>query len=219
MSVHVKRPYRKNLASYGLIFMGGEEYSITVRNISLTGVLVKINQKQNQNDLNRIYKEVLASSIIDMYIPTLRLAGETEAVRVDIEDDYLLLALEFKNVSYDIDRVLYKRKAYRKSIVAPGLILLDGVYREFFSVNASVDGLMIRLAERLSIENGLVTVFEFKQLEVEGEITVIWVEHISATETLVGLQYLHIGKTPIKGVPRFYMATDDPGSTQFNIPN
>jgi hypothetical protein len=214
MSVHVKRPYRKNLASFGLIFMGGEEYSITVRNISLTGVLVKINQKQNQNDLNKIYKEVLAASIIDMYIPSLRLAGETEPVRVDIEDDYLLLALEFKNVSYDIDRVLYKRKAYRKSIVAPGLILLDGVYREFYSVNASVDGLMIRLAEKLSIEKGLVTVFEFKQLEVEGEIAVVWSEVISHHETLVGLQYLHIGKSPVKGVPRFYLPPDESNPTQ-----
>jgi hypothetical protein len=219
MSVHVKRPYRKNLASYGLIYMGGEEYSITVRNISLTGVLVKINQKQNQNDLNKIYREVLAASLIDMYIPTLRLAGETEAVRVDIEDDYLLLALEFKNVSYDIDRVLYKRKAYRKTIVAPGLILLDGIYREFYSVNASVEGLMIRLPEKIIIEKGLVTVFEFKELEVEGEISVVWIEYISDIETLVGLQYLHIGKAPIKGVPRFYMPTEDPNPTQHNVSN
>jgi hypothetical protein len=214
MSVHVKRPYRKNLASYGLIYMGGEEYSITVKNISLTGVLVKINQKQNQNDLNKIYREVLAATIIDMYIPTLRLAGETEAVRVDIEDDHLLLALEFKNVSYDIDRVLYKRKAYRKTIVAPGMILLDDIYREFYSVNASVEGLMIRLAEKIFIEKDLVTVFEFKELEVEGEVKVVWTENLSDTETLVGLQYLHVGQSPIKGVPRFYMATDDPGPTQ-----
>jgi hypothetical protein len=216
MSLHVKRPYRKNLASYGLIYMGGEEHSITVRNISLTGVLVKINQKPNQNDLNNIYREILAASVIDMYIPALRLAGETEAVRVDLEDDYLLLALEFKTVTYDIDRVLYKRKAYRKNIVAPGQILLDGVYREFFSVNASVDGLMIRLAEKVSVEKDLVTVFEFKQLEVEGEIQVIWVEHVSHNDTLMGLQYLHIGKSPIKGVPRFYLP-EEPTSTQFNI--
>jgi hypothetical protein len=194
--------------------MGGEEYSITVKNISLTGVLVKINQKQNQNDLNKIYREVLAATIIDMYIPTLRLAGETEAVRVDIEDDHLLLALEFKNVSYDIDRVLYKRKAYRKTIVAPGMILLDDIYREFYSVNASVEGLMIRLAEKIFIEKDLVTVFEFKELEVEGEVKVVWTENLSDTETLVGLQYLHVGQSPIKGVPRFYMATDDPGPTQ-----
>ncbi|SJM91489.1 pilus assembly protein PilZ [Crenothrix polyspora] len=216
MSVHVKRPYRKNLASYGLIYMGGEEYSITVKNISLTGVLVKINQKQNQNDLNRIYREILAATLIDMYIPSLRLAGETEAVRVDIEDDYLLLALEFKNVSYDIDRVLYKRKAYRKTIASPGLILLDGVYREFYSVNASVDGIMIRLAEKLAIEKNLITVFEFKALEIEGEIKVIWTEYVSSTEMLVGLQYIHIGQAPIKGVPRFYMATDEPGKPLSN---
>jgi hypothetical protein len=162
---------------------------------------------------------VLGASLIDLYIPTLRLAGEAEAVRVDIEDDYLLLALEFKNVSYDIDRVLYKRRAYRKTIVAPGLILLDGIYREFYSVNASVDGLMIRLAEKIIIEKDLVTVFEFKHLEVEGEITVVWTEHISSNETLVGLQYLHIGKTPIKGVPRFYMPIDEPSTPQINLSN
>jgi hypothetical protein len=201
MNLDLNRPYRKKLMSKGLIYMGGEEQEITIKDLSLSGVLAEL--KSSGKDAKAIFNILKESTLIDLYLPEMRLAGEVEVVRVDMHDEHLALALEFRNVSYDVDNQLYKRKVYRKNMVAPGKILLNGEYRDFTTVNVSVDGLMIRLEEFIDVKPGEVTIFEFEKLGLDGEIKVIWVEHPADAGTLMGLQYVHMEKTEIKGIPRF----------------
>lgn len=204
MNLDVKRPYRKNLMSRGLIYMGGEEQKITIKDVSLTGALAELKSDQfGKKDAKDIFNMLSVSTMVDLYLPEMRLAGEAEVVRVDMFDDHISLALEFKNVVYDIDNQLYKRKVYRKNITAPGEILLNGKYHEFNAVNVSVEGLMIKLAESIAVKAREITVFKFERLELEGEIKVIWVERIADGGTLLGLEYVHMEKTDIKGIPRF----------------
>ena len=197
------RPCRKNLTSHGLIYMGGEEQKITVINISITGVLAELNNDGKVIDVKDIFNILLTSTIIDLYLPDMRLAGEAEVVRVDVNDNRILLALEFKNIAFDIDQHLNKRKVYRKIMPDPGLIVLNGEYHEFNTVNVSVEGLMIRLAETISLEEGLITHFEFKRLELSGKVEVIWSDFTSDGETLIGLRYININADKIKGIPCF----------------
>jgi hypothetical protein len=197
------RPCRKNLTSHGLIYMGEEEYEITVIDISITGVLAELHSNNKDIDVKDIFNILLTSTIIDLYLPEMRLAGEAEVVRVDVNNDHLLLALEFKNIAYDIDKNLNKRKAYRKNMPDPGQILLNGEYHEFNTVNVSVEGLMIRLVEIISIEEGTITSFEFKRLELKGKVEVIWSDLTSDAETLMGLRYVNINADHINGIPRF----------------
>lgn len=203
MNLDLNRPYRKNLMSHGLIYMGGEEQEITIKDLSLTGVLAELKSEQGGKNAKDIFNLLSASTLIDLYLPEMRLAGEAEVVRVDMHEDHILLALEFRNVSYDVDNQLYKRKVYRKNLSAPGKILLNGEYREFNAVNVSVDGLMINLAESIDVKPGEITVFEFERLGLDGEIKVIWVERTADAGTLIGLQYVHMEKTEIRGIPRF----------------
>lgn len=203
MSLDLNRPYRKNLMSRGLIYMGGEEREITIKDLSLTGVLAELKSGQGGESAKDIFNMLSASATIDLYLPEIRLAGEAEVVRVDMHDDHILIALEFRSVAYDVDNQLYKRKVYRKNMTAPGKILLKGKYREFTTVNVSVDGLMINLAESVDVEVGVITVFEFEQLKLDGEIKVIWAERSADGGILLGLQYVHLEKTEIKGIPRF----------------
>ena len=186
-----------------MIYLGGEELEITVKDISLTGLLAHLKCDNTNKDAKDIFKALTASTMIDLYLPKLRLAGESEVVRVDIFNNNILLALEFKNVAYDADGQLYKRKAYRKNMASPGKIMLNGEYRVFDTVNVSVDGLMIKIPESLTVEAGEITVFIFEKLELKGEIKVIWVEHTADSGTLLGLQYVHMEKVVIKGIPRF----------------
>ena len=79
------------------------------------------------------------------------LNGECEVIRVDLIKDKILLALEFKNISYDTDNIVYSRKAYRKKIKGHGKILLNGNYCDFDTVNVSGDGLMIQLNEFITL--------------------------------------------------------------------
>jgi hypothetical protein len=203
MNLVANRPYRKNLMSHGLIYLGGEEREITIKDLSLTGVLAELKSEQLNGDAKNIFNLLTASTIIDLYLPEIRLAGEAEVVRVDMFEDYMLLALEFRHISYDVNNQLYKRKVYRKDMAAPGKILLNGEYRDFNTVNVSVEGLMISLAERIAVEPGLVTIFEFGALGLDGETKVVWVEQIPDAGTLLGLEYVHMGKTAIEGIPRF----------------
>lgn len=203
MNSMLLRPYRKNLTTNGLIYLAGEEQPITIKNISISGVLAQLNSKVGKNDIKTIFNTLLGSTVIDLYLPEMRLAGEVEVIRVDMEDDHIMLALEFKNVTYDVNDLLYKRKAYRKNLPGPGHILLNGAYLEFSAVNVSVEGLMIRLSETVHIELGVVTVFEFKRLELEGEVRVVWAEHLAEGGSLMGLQYVHMERTSVKGIPEF----------------
>lgn len=203
MSSMLLRPYRKNLTSHGLIYLAGEEQLITIKNISITGVLAQLDSKAGKNDIKVIFSTLLSSTIIDIYLPDMRLAGEAEVIRVDLQDDHILLALEFKNVNYDVNDLLYKRKAYRKNLPGPGHILFNGEYMDFNAVNVSVDGIMIHMEESIYVESGLITVFEFRRLELDGEIKVIWVDHMPDGGTLMGLQYVHMKRTSIKGIPEF----------------
>ena len=203
MYSNLDRPCRKNLTSHGLIYMGEEEHEITVLNISITGILAELNSHKKDIDVKYIFKILLTTTIIDLYLPEMRLAGEAEVVRVDVDNDRILLALEFKNIAFDIDKTLNKRKVYRKNMPDLGQILLNGEYHEFKTVNVSLEGLMISLSETISVEEGTITYFEFKRLELNGKVEVIWSDLTVDAETLIGLRYVNLNSDNITGIPRF----------------
>jgi len=203
MGSQLDRPYRKNLMSHGIIYLGEEEHDITIKNLSINGALAELNSNREDIDIKYIFNTLLVSTMMDLYLPEMRLAGEVEMVRAEMEDGHILIALEFKNMTYDVDKELNKRKAYRKNMPGVGKILLNNEYHEFTSVNVSVDGLMISLPETIRVEEGTISRFEFKRLELEGEVKVIWIDIIPDNRTLMGLQYVHLENKAIKGIPRF----------------
>ncbi|MGR9044238.1 MAG: PilZ domain-containing protein [Gammaproteobacteria bacterium] len=200
--LYEKRQYRKKLTSRGLIYLAGEEMEITLSNISITGLLAELEATELFHDMEALFKSVKLSPIVDIYLPEMRLVGEAEIVRADLIGGRLYLALAFKNITHDVNNLLYERQAYRKNLAAPGLIILNGKNYHFNTVNVSVDGLMIRLAEQIEVEEGAIATFDFKRLDLLGEVKVIWVEH-DDTGTLMGLQYNYLEKTFVNGIPRF----------------
>jgi PilZ domain len=130
-------------------------------------------------------------------------AGEAQVIRVDMQDNHILIALEFTNISYGVDNELHKRKAYRKNLPGPGQILFNGIYLDFNAVNVSVQGMMVRLNQAVPVKPGFVTLFKFGQLGVEGEAEVMWIDQLKDGGILIGLQYVYIGKASIKGIPVF----------------
>ncbi|MDD5322343.1 MAG: PilZ domain-containing protein [Methylococcales bacterium] len=203
MGSQLDRPYRKNLMSHGIIYLGEEEHDITIKNLSINGALAELNSNREDIDIKYIFNTLLVSTMMDLYLPEMRLAGEVEMVRAEMENGHILIALEFKNMTYDVDKELNKRKAYRKNMPGVGKILLNNEYHEFTAVNVSVDGLMISLPETIRVEEGTISRFEFKRLELEGEVKVIWIDIIPENRTLMGLQYVHLENKAIKGIPRF----------------
>lgn len=196
------RAYRKNLNSHGLIYLGFEEHPIKVVNLSLTGFLAELSDKHPKERIKDIFNSLQVSPRVDIYLPDMRVAGEAEVVRVEAVDDGLLIGIEFRDLSYDIDNLLYNRRAYRKNISTLGELAIDGNEYVFTTQNVSVDGLMVRVARVLGVEAGSRLSFSFKDLQLEGEAEVIWVE-LDEHSTLLGLKYVHLERDVFPGVPRF----------------
>lgn len=204
-----RRYYRKNLKSHGFIYLAGEEFEISVKNLSITGLLVELEDRSVIRDVSDLFRAIKLSPLVDIYLQEMRLAGEAEIVRADMVADNLLLALEFVHIYYDIVNIFYKRKAYRKSLASPGQIFLNDRKYVFKTVNVSVEGLMIFLDEKIHVNPGLITTFEFKRLDLLGEIQVVWVEDDPEGGTLLGLQYIRMEKEKITGIPSFSKHIED----------
>jgi hypothetical protein len=198
-----RQHYRKGLASKGLIFLLGEEMEIIVRNISITGLLGDVKLGDHIKNIKDVFQGIKSSTVVDIFLEDMHLAGEAEIVRVDMADEHISLALEFKNISYDVDNLLYKRKAYRKGMTAPGKIEFSGKTYDFMTRNVSVEGLMIRIAEHVPVKINEVAKFVFERLNLNGEIKVIWFEYDEDGGTLMGLQYVYMENTKIAGIPHF----------------
>lgn len=196
------RAYRKNLASHGLLYLGFEEHEIWVVNLSLTGLLAELKVKPQVNGIKDIFNALQVSPIVDFYLPDMRLAGEAEMVRAEATPHGFEIAIEFRNLSYDTDNLLYSRRAYRKNMTAPGHIVFNDTDYAFNTENVSVDGLMIRMLGRVEVPDGTVAKFDYKHLNLEGEVKVVWIDHDDIS-TLMGLQYLHMQRDYIKGIPNF----------------
>lgn len=197
-----QRSYRKNLTIKGLVYMGGQELEVRVQNLSITGLLAELKSEGVLNDVKDVFEAIKLSPVIDIYLPELRVAGEAEMVRSEEVDGRIQFALEFRNIYYDVDNLVYSRRAYRKNMTAPGHAWIGDESHTFSTENVSVDGLMIRLGGRLDIKSGDVLRYEFKRLELSGEAKVIWCEQGDET-TLLGLEYLYLEKDSVKGIPRF----------------
>ena len=199
MNSESERSYRKNLETSGLIFLNGAEREVSVSNLSMTGVLVEFIHDHDAEVLNQSL--ALIGKTIDFYLPQLHLAGTAEIIRVEKQKS---LALKFKDISYNVDSLLYKRKVYRKNMSIQGRISFDDKCYLFHTVNVSVEGLMVRLMATVSsIKEGMIANFEFKDLSLKGEATVVWVDADAEGKTLIGLKYLNINSDQIKGIPRF----------------
>lgn len=203
-----KRSYRKNLTSYGLIYLGRKELEISVRNLSITGLLAEVENNDAISNIKDVFQSIKLSPTIDIYLEEMRIAGEAEIVRADMIDGQVYLAIEFRSVYHNVEDLLYKRKAYRKNMTAPGKIIFNNKKYAFNTKNVSVDGLMIHLKEKIEVKPETVTIFDFKRLQLRGEIQVVWVEYCADGSTLMGLQYIHMEKEDISGIPRFMPKTE-----------
>lgn len=206
-----ERSYRKHLATKGLIYLHGQELEVTVKNLSVTGMLVALPTNDVIKEVKDIFQHVQReSTIIDIYLPELRLAGEAEAVWSEELEDRIELALEFRNLVHNVDNMIHARQAYRKNLATLGFIIFNNERHAFKSENMSLDGMMIRLSGHVDVEVGAVTRFKIEDLRISGEAKVIWSSHDDKS-TLVGLEYLHMKKNFISGIPRFFSKGDSHG--------
>ena len=205
---YVERAYRKPLGCKGLIYLGLEEHRFKIINLSLTGLLVEFDEDAPLNDVRSIFESLRISPLVDIYLPEMRVAGEGEVVRAEPTEKGIQIAVEFRNLSYDVEHLLYTRRAYRKNMTAPGQIIVNEVAHAFNTENVSVDGIMAHILEKIEIETGQIVHFSFSHLELQGEGEVMWVEQ-NSDSTLLGLKYIRLERDIIPGIPHFVRRDQD----------
>ncbi len=203
--LQARENYRKTLASTGLVYIAGKEREFIVWNLSITGLLGEMEPESDGDDATEVFKAVRSASAVDIYLREMHLAGEASVVRSDLVDSQIYFALEFKSILYDVDNYLYlyKRKAYRKNMKAPGTIEFSGKSYYFSSENVSIEGLMIRIPGKQPLKKGEIGKFDFAALDIRGEARVIWVELDGEGDTHLGLHYEHLQKSGSDGLPVF----------------
>ncbi|MGD0959316.1 MAG: PilZ domain-containing protein [Methylomonas sp.] len=197
-----KRPVREAVNASGLLSLGSVEHRIQLLNVSLTGFLAELEYDDRIQDFNNMLQALRATPVIDFYFPVKRLAGEAKVARVEVIEHGFRIGLEFCSLTYDIDELLYKRRAFQKHIRATGNVLFNGHHYTFKTENVSVYGMVIRILDRLDFETGSVMRFSFDQLELHGEVQVVWGDR-DYNSTLLGVQFLHKVKSETLAIPDY----------------
>ncbi len=201
--LQARQNYRKKLASTGLVYVAEKERGFIVRNLSITGLLGEMEPDPGSGDARKVYEAMQSATDVDIYLREMHLAGEAAVVRTDFIDAHIYFALEFRNIMYDVDNYLYKRKAYRKNTRASGTIAFSGKTHEFSSENVSIEGLMIRIPGKLRVQKDAMGRFDFSALDIRGLARVVWVDFDAQGDTLMGLHYEQLEKAGFRGLPSF----------------
>ena len=196
--------YQKKLSMAGLLFMGGIEHEMQVKNVSISGLTAIIEPSAEIKDEKDIFLIMNKSTLVDFYVKKLNLAGEAELIKVDVVDGKIFLSIEFKQISYDAKSFLYKRKVYRKNMASPGIILVANKVYNFITHNVSVTGFMIRISDDVDLREEELVEFKFDDLQIHGKALVVWVEHDGISGTMVGLEYQRMKKADLSSIPTFY---------------
>lgn len=109
MSFAIQRPYRESVKLPGFLRLINQEFPITVKNISITGVLVELQSKKDSEEyLKDIFSALHVSTLVDFFIPALQMAVEAQLVRADIDSENLLLGLEFNEVHHHAKGFIFR---------------------------------------------------------------------------------------------------------------
>ena len=92
MKKQLIRAYRKNIFAEGSLHTEEGEYPIVVVNISTTGSLVKLNDKQKKHRFTAFQKK---GKFVDIDISDLALATSAQIIRIAEINQELLVALKF----------------------------------------------------------------------------------------------------------------------------
>lgn len=197
-----QRSYRKSLNSKVLVYLGEQELEMSIKNLSLTGLLAMIAESSAIHTKEDVFACIKESALVDLYIPELRVGGEAEIARSELTGGYIELGLHFRQLNYEVDNLVYARHAYRKQIGVPGQLEFHGVKHFFNTENVSVTGMKVRMAGKVGAKPGYLTQYEMDAMQLSGDAKVVWLKHDNYT-TLMGMEYQYMQQDAMHGIPRF----------------
>lgn len=112
------RSYRRELTSHGVISFGDESLKVTLKNLSMTGLLAELLDDMEVYNMKQFFYATEGAKKIEINLPEMYLSGSAEIIRFDDKGDTSYVALEFKNLTY-------KRQVTRKRLMMPKTLVSE----------------------------------------------------------------------------------------------
>lgn len=193
-SINLNNRIARDKVTYsGQICLGSVEYQVRIIDVSLNGLLAELDYDTLIPDYQDLRQALQNLPVIDLFLPELKVAGEANIVRLETIKSGFQLGIEFKHLSYHIDPLMFKRRVYRKNLGIAGQININDRDYNFLTEGISLSGMTVRIIGRVDDQTGSTCHFTFKQLDLQGEGQIIWLDR-DYNSTLLGLQFVQKSK-------------------------
>jgi hypothetical protein len=187
MTNQIPRAYRKKFNSDGTIVYQSKQYPIEVVNMSTSGLLVAL----TNTPANYLFKEIEIphSEVIDVYVNSLSLSVAAQIIRIENNNNEILLALNFLDDTLHYEDNFKRRKSGRINKAADANILIGGEFLDCKVLNHSDNGAKIFVSNYYQFEIGTDVIFKFDEINLITKASVIWCES-GKDGVILGLDYL-----------------------------
>lgn len=192
---------QQNKVSVGQLYVAGELLNFTGYANSVHSFIAKITPGAFLSDYQDFEQLLKENANAEIFIKDLMLTGDVEITQLAIESGAIVLTLEFRDVIYNAEKLWHKRRFYRKSKQASGVMIVEGQQLVFNTIDVSAGGLMLHLvgmpdnapltdAIKDNLHIGFVVKIISHELNVRGMAKIVWID--SEQQTTMGLSYLQV---------------------------
>lgn len=205
-----RRASRHQYKSLGQIVFAGETLDFISFDISENGILIEILPGDFLVSLEDFENALRDNYIAEFFVRELKFTGEAEVVRVyaQAEHQTIMLAMTFRDVIHNAERMWHKRKYYRKRKGAAGILIVQEDRKILFeTLDISVGGAMLRLLnapeesqsiqgiialDRVAsmLQKGQVVKILIKDFNLKAITEIVWLR--PEEEFLLGIKFLQM---------------------------
>ncbi len=188
-----RQEYRKKYISHGQLYIAGEILDFKSYDVSVKGILVEVVPANFLADISDFEALLAENNVAEIFVQDLMLTGETDIVWVKLDDEKIMLGLEFRDVIYNAEKLWRKRKFYRSTKKYAGTLLVGDQQVLFRGLNVSVDGLAMQMDVLNSdLIPGAIVKVMVDGLDVKGVGKIVWVNNHKNGSCELGMRYLTV---------------------------
>jgi len=188
-----RKEYRKSFNSSGQLYVSGELLDFISYDVSVKGILIEIVPGSLLAEINDFEALIKENNAAEIYVKDLMLTGEVDIAWAKLEDDKIMLGLEFRDVMYNAEKLWRKRSFFRTRKQNAGYLIVDDKKMNFQGVNVSTDGLSIQVDKvDEALKEGHIVKLMLNGLDVKGLGKIVWTKTYGEDMTVLGLRYLTI---------------------------
>jgi len=190
-----KRCERILFKTVGYIWVGREELSVSLENISLTGFLAYVEPTVLMPTVRELFQGISEHKFIEFNLVEINISGICTMVWSKTIAGRFLTGFEFYDSKYDSSVTKSKRRFYRAGRLIKGAIKHNGFSCNFTTTNTSPLGMMAMVTGSVEFKKNDKVQFEIEAKKMSGIAKVIWFKYdVQCVNALMGLEFVMVSK-------------------------